>query len=259
MQVPAMVIRDEPGRSPAIDRHGDCGVLDNGIPPAPATTALLEVDAAWRDVPGHRRVACRTDPGARAALTPRRATCARARGFTRLDMVISVTIATLLLLGFHSLAATGRDRSTRTHAWMDVDDELVRLQRQIVEELQGASIVGEDINGNLTIDAGEDGNGNGRLDSDWRVTADSITFNRVLADGKLTLPITYRLSGSDIERIVMTSTTGSRSRALVARGAMAFAIAQNGNTVALTARFQQRTPGGETIERQRTFDVRARN
>ena len=174
-------------------------------------------------------------------------------------MVIGLLIAVLLLLGFKSLAATGQESPKSTDAWTEVDEKLSCLGRQVVEELKSASIVGEDKNGNRLLDAGEDRNGNGRLDSDWRVTAESITFNRVLADGQMTLPITYRLTGTDIERIAMNDTAGSRSRALVVGGAMAFAVAQNGNTVVITARFQERTRAGKTIERQRIFDVTPRN
>ena len=188
-------------------------------------------------------------------MTSRRESHSRTGGFTLLEVVISLTITVLFLtVGLPSLVPTGQDSSTSTKTWTDADDKLVRLGRQMVEELKRASIVGEDLNGNRLLDAGEDGNGNGRLDSDWRVTAESITFNRVLADGQLTLPITYRLVGTDVARIVMTSTAGRRTRALVARGAVAFAIAQHGNSVALSARFEERS-GGKTIERQRTFDV----
>jgi hypothetical protein len=172
-------------------------------------------------------------------------------------MVIGLSVAVLLLLGFKSLVATGTSKST--DAWTDADEKLSLLGRQVVEELKSASIVGEDTNGNRLLDAGEDRNGNGRLDSDWRVTAESITFNRVLPDGQMTLPITYRLTGTDIERIAMNDTAGSRSRALVVGGAMAFAVAQNGNTVVITARFRERTRAGKTIERQRIFDVTPRN
>lgn len=192
-------------------------------------------------------------------MTSRRETHSRTGGFTLLEMVISLTITVLLLVGLKSLAPTEQDGSTSTKTWTDVDDKLVCLGRQMVEELKCASMVGEDLNGNRVLDAGEDRNGNGRLDSDWRVTAESITFNRVLADGQLTLPITYRLVGTDVERIVMTSTAGSRTRALVARGAMAFAVAQNGNTVVLTAQFQESARGGKIIERKRSFDVSPRN
>ena len=173
--------------------------------------------------------------------------------------MIGLAITVLLLLGFKSLVATGQEGSTKSDAWTEVDEKLSRLGRQIVEELKSASIVGEDINGNRLLDVGEDRNGNGRLDSDWRVTAESITFNRVLADGQMTLPITYRLTGTDIVRIAMNDTAGSRSRALVVHGATAFALAQNGNSVALTARFQGRTRAGKTIERQKIFDVTPRN
>jgi len=174
-------------------------------------------------------------------------------------MVISLTITALVLVGLRALLAKEQDSSTPTKTWMDVDDKLVCLGRQMVEELKCASMVGEDLNGNRVLDAGEDRNGNGRLDSDWRVTAESITFNRVLADGQLTLPISYRLVGTDVERVVMTSTAGSRTRALVARGAMAFAVAQNGNTVVLTAQFQERTRDGKIVDRKRSFDVSPRN
>ena len=193
-------------------------------------------------------------------MTSRRETHSHTGGFSLLEVVISLTITVLLLVvGLSSLGPTGQDSSTSTKTWTDVDDMLVCLGRQMVEELKCASIVGEDLNGNRLLDASEDGNGNGRLDSDWRVTPESITFNRVLADGLLTLPITYRLVGTDVERIVMTSTAGSRTRALVTRGAQAFAVAQSGNTVVVTARFQERTRDGKTIERQRSFDVSPTN
>jgi hypothetical protein len=174
--------------------------------------------------------------------------------------VIGLTIATLVLLVLRSLVSPSRDSSPSTDndKWSDVDEKLVRFQRQIVEELKDASVAGEDINGNRQLDAGEDKNGNGRLDSDWRVTAASITFNRVLADGQVTLPITYRQSGTGIERIVMNNTAGSRSRALVAHGVVAFAVAQNGSSVALSALFEATTRGGKTIQRQKIFEVRTR-
>jgi type II secretory pathway component PulJ len=200
------------------------------------------------------------DPAARrSVITTRRETHVRTGGFTLLEIAIGLTIVLLLLLGYRSLVATGGDSSKSTDAWTEVDEKLSLLGRQVVEELKSASIVGEDINGNRMLDAGEDRNGNGRLDSDWRVTAESITFNRVLPDGQMTLPITYRLNGTDIERIAMKDTAGSRSRSLVVAGVTAFAVAQNGNTVILTARFQGRTRDGKTIERHRIFDVTPRN
>lgn len=193
-------------------------------------------------------------------MTSRRETHSRIGGFTLLEVVISLTITVLLLMvGVTSLGPTEQDSTTSTKTWTDADDKLVRLGRQMVEELKCASFLGEDLNGNRLLDAGEDGNGNGRLDSDWRITPNSITFNRVLADGLLTLPITYRLVGTDVERVVMTSTAGTRTRALVALGAQAFAVAQNGNSVVLTARFQDRTRDGKTIARQRSFDLSPRN
>lgn len=183
----------------------------------------------------------------------------RQRGFTLVEMVISLAITALLLLGFGSVISTGRAGSTSANAWMDLDEKLQRLERRIIEEVRWASVVGEDTNTNLVLDEGEDRNGNGRLDSDWRVGPDSITFNRVMADGNPTLPVTYRLSAGAIERVAMVDPAGTLATTIMVRDVLRFDTEQSGASVTVRLRFRSELAGGKAVERQRTFTVRARN
>ena len=44
---------------------------------------------------------------------------------------------------------------------------------------------------------------NGRLERDWDVSPQALTFNRLQPDATFALPVTYRLTGQTVERVTI--------------------------------------------------------
>jgi hypothetical protein len=165
---------------------------------------------------------------------------------------------TLLFALGSTLNVTHRvsDSANRT---MDLSDALRRVLRRITEELRSATRFGEDRNKNKALDSEEDTNGNGRLESDWQVTSTSVTFNRYMPSNVFSLPITYRLTGTNLERVVMQDPSGKTAVTVIARSVSAFEVSDAGGRISILLKITKPTPGGGTLSGERTAIVMPRN
>jgi type II secretory pathway component PulJ len=187
---------------------------------------------------------------------------ARARssgGFSIVELTIAAALLSLLLgVVFSSMQATQKASKTVTRG-MDGSRVVETAMRRITEELRSATFVGEDVNNNDVLDSGEDRNGNGRLDADWAVTANSITFNRCMPGNTFSLPVTYRRVGSTLERVAMQSAGGALITTVLARNVDAFAVTAVNSRITITLRVRIPDAGGKTIDRERTAVITPRN
>ena len=179
-------------------------------------------------------------------------------GMTMVEMVVGALLATILFAAVAATLQSGRDTSTNANAEIDVNERMANVLRDIAEDLRTASRKGEDTNDNGVLDAGEDANGNGRLEDDWAVTATSITFNRVLATRQCSLPITYRRNGSAVERLEPVSPGGAMRGTVIARNVTAFTVTDTGEITVLLALSY---PGtfGTTVDRSQSIAITPRN
>jgi Tfp pilus assembly protein PilW len=184
---------------------------------------------------------------------------ARSHGFTIVEVAVGGAILSTLLFALVSTLLSTQKASSSATRTMDVSEVLRGATRRITEELRSSSRVGEDTNENSTLDAGEDTNGNGRLDSDWQVTSTSVTFNRYMLGSVFSLPITYRLTGTDLERVVMEDPSGTTAVTVIARSVSAFTVTDTGGRVSILLRVARPTPGGGTLQKERTAVIMPRN
>ena len=108
-------------------------------------------------------------------------------------------------------------------------------------------------------DAGEDTNGNGRLDADWNLTATSVTFNRRRPDLSYSLPITFRLTDDKIEHVVQTDPGGASITTAIARRVTEFDISEGTSMVTITLGITIPVSAEDNISRSQSINVTPRN
>jgi type II secretory pathway component PulJ len=180
-------------------------------------------------------------------------------GFSLVELLLAGALVTILLLALTESVQSGQHASRTMNVTVDLTESLRRSVQRLSEELRTATRLGEDANDNAVLDPGEDGNGNGRLDADWAVTTQSLTFNRFLPNGLVSLPITYRLNGSDLERVATIDTTGNTVRAPIDRSLSGYTVADDGQTVTITIAITKVDAGGKTQTGQETVRITPRN
>ena len=164
-----------------------------------------------------------------------------------------------LMIGVGTTLRTTQSSSATAARNMDLAGKMRAVLRRMTEELQSASRLGEDKNENATLDVGEDYNSNSRLESDWQVTSTSVRFNRYMPGNVYSLPITYQLTGTDLERVAMRTAAGAEVVTTVATSVAAFSVAESGFGLRITLRLAKPTPGGGTTELERTTIIAPRN
>ncbi|MEM8885663.1 MAG: hypothetical protein AAGD14_16480 [Planctomycetota bacterium] len=174
--------------------------------------------------------------------TSRRAR-ATTRGFTVLEVSLAVGIlATIVGTTAIGIAADTRVERVLTQGLgpqMTAQDALQRIRA----ELRVASIAGEDVNGNGTLEPEEDLNDDGRLTADWSLADEvadqpSLTFNRrqdkidangeVTALGRVSAPISYRLESNKLVR------TDAGEASVIARNVSSLRFSRSGKLVTIT-------------------------
>lgn len=183
----------------------------------------------------------------------------KCRGITMVEVTVGSAILMTLLLALGSTLLSTQRATDSAHRVMDVSDALRQTMRRITEDLRSGTRVGEDRNKNGTLDSEEDTNGNGRLESDWNVTSTSVTFNRFMPGNAFSLPITYRLTGTNLERVAMQNPSGQTAVAVIARSVSAFEVSDAGERVSILLRITRATPGGGTVEKERVAVIMPRN
>jgi len=178
-------------------------------------------------------------------------------GFTLTELLLYIGLVPILALAGFSLVETGTDARAVGSARMKLGSTTRICLRRIHDELLSASKTAEDKNGNKILDAGEDTNGNGRLDSDW-ATGTTLTFNRRTINSTWSPPVSYRLIDGSLMRSE-TNLDGKTLTAAIARGVTAFNVAESGGelTVSITVRTTARR--GRSLTRSASIRVRLRN
>jgi len=179
-------------------------------------------------------------------------------GFTLLEISISMVLLITILYVINTTLFAGKKASNTTSAVMDFSDKLRIVASRISDDLRAAGRDGEDTDQDGVLSQGEDKNNNGRLDSDWAVTANSITFNRLMADGTYSLPITYRLNNGRLERVTMTKADGTEIVSTVTSGVTNFTVSETLPRVTFQMTISKRVDG-RLVSRSNSFTVIPRN
>ena len=180
----------------------------------------------------------------------------RERGLTVVEVAIGATLTVLMIgLGGRLSLSSMRD-SNGMYVRTSLSTRSAEATNQIVNELQLATIYGEDANGNHVLDNGEDINRNGHLDSDWNLvdggTASALTFNTAQDGWLWSGPISYSVANG-----VLLRTQGSNVRQLC-RGVTSFQLTRTGHVVdvLLTVSGKDRSGATWTETSSRRADVR---
>ena len=158
----------------------------------------------------------------------------RKRGFTFIEVTMAAAIMTVIGGVGLSMMMTGTrvyaEGSKRTNASTRANG----IMERIMAELRMGSIVAEDLNRNNDPDdiAGEDTNGNGRVEDDWSLgdgeTASEITFNAVRGLKNYSEPIRFFFDG---ERVYREFGVTSPDKAVLARDVKALTFTRRGRLV----------------------------
>jgi type II secretory pathway component PulJ len=128
----------------------------------------------------------------------------RRLGLTLIEVVVSAAIGAVALGLGATLTSRAQQDSNSSYIRTRLKISSTESTDLLVRELQLATMVGEDANGNHVLDAGEDTNRNGRLDSDWSLAdggvANAITFNIPVNGWLWSTPITYYVSNGVLMR-----------------------------------------------------------
>jgi len=180
-------------------------------------------------------------------------------GMTLVEVVI-VVLVTPILLGAAFMAMRGSSNAHEQASSMAVVTEKLRTTlRRVSDELRLSSVDAEDVNTNSALDAGEDLNNNGRLESDWAISTSSVTFNRMLPNGTYSLPITYRLNGTNLEREWMTDASGTRMTSVIATSVTSFTVLMAASKITIGITVSVNRPGGVVDTESSSVSVLQRN
>ena len=178
-------------------------------------------------------------------------------GFTIVEVLICSALVVVILGTALSTVSTGRKASKSTMQQIDVEDRVRQVLQSFANEIRWSSRVAEDTNNNNVFDDGEDVNDNNRFEDDWLLTANSVTFN-VRDSSGFSLPITYRLSGDTLEKVVMTSLT-TRVVTALARGVTEFRLTEDKGTIKVEVSITLSSEDGTTATRKQSVSVTPRN
>jgi type II secretory pathway component PulJ len=178
-------------------------------------------------------------------------------GFTLIEVAISASLIVVILGTAISTLAAGRQASKSTMQRIDVEDKLRQVLQTFANEVRWSSRTAEDSNNNNTLDSGEDSNGNNRFEDDWKLTPTSLTFNARHSSG-FALPITYRLVGDTLQKVVMTSPTTTTVTDM-ARGVTRFQVTEDRETVKVEVGITITATDGTTATSTQSVSVTPRN
>ncbi|MEE9127408.1 MAG: prepilin-type N-terminal cleavage/methylation domain-containing protein [Planctomycetota bacterium] len=180
-------------------------------------------------------------------------------GFTLIEVLVASVIMLAILAGIGTTLLTGRQATQQTTTIISLDDTMRTVLRRISEELRSASRSAEDTNGNTALDPGEDTNANLRFENDWSLSANAVTFNRLRSDGTFSLPITYRLNGSTLEYVKMTTAAGAQIVTPIASSVTSFTVVEATSMITITLAISAPSGGGATLSRTESINVTPRN
>jgi len=158
----------------------------------------------------------------------------RGRGFTFLEVTIAAAIMTVVAGVGLSLIMTGQQAYTSSSNQTYASTRANAIMERMLAEIRMASIGGEDMDGDDDPDDidFEDVNDNGRIDDDWTLadgeTAESITFNMMLAGGRVTDLVRFRFDG---DRLWRESGSDPLRKSLIAEDAEAVTFTRQGSRI----------------------------
>lgn len=179
-------------------------------------------------------------------------------GFTLVEMMIYIVLLPVLVFAILSVVGVIRNVPPAESRKIQLQRSVRSTLRRLHDELVSASKTGEDTNHNGQIDAGEDLNGNTRLEADWNIGSSSFTFNRRLRSGNWSLPITYKLEDEQLIRSELLD-TGKTLSAVLVRGVSTFIVSENQNEVTIVLGIQRKQRDGKFAVESETARVVMRN
>jgi hypothetical protein len=185
-----------------------------------------------------------------------RRTFPRQAGLTVVELAVGASLAAVFLGIGARLSMNSMKDSNGMYVRTGLSMRAAETTNAIVRELQLATFTGEDVNWNKALDANEDVNRNGRLDSDWSLSdgaaASAITFNLCTDGWTWSGPVTYSVTNG-----VLMRTEGGESRE-VCRGVTAFQVTRTGHLVDVDLTVTARDRSGQlwTEISSRRADVR---
>lgn len=154
-----------------------------------------------------------------------------ARGFTTLEIILAATLFTLISAAVFGIATTGQQMYISSGNETKSASRAHGLMGRLINDLRGATILGEDLDQNddpADLDT-EDVNGNGQIDDDWSLqdgtTEQWISFNKILGAGTVSEKITIRFDGNRVLREQQGKT------AIIAADVRALTFTRTGNRV----------------------------
>ena len=171
-------------------------------------------------------------------------------GFTLLEVLIASMVMLAILSAIGTTLITGRQASRQASTIISLDETMRTVLRRISEELRSAS---------RTAEGTEDANGNGRLENDWSLSANAVTFNRLQGDGTYALPTTFQLNGSDLEYVKMTTPAGAQIVTPIATSVTDFTLVETTSMITITLGLSAPSGNGTTMTRSESINVTPRN
>jgi len=178
-------------------------------------------------------------------------------GFSLLEVLVYLAILPLIAIAGFSLVDAGNHARTLGSSHMKLNRVIRTSLRRIHDELMPAGKIAEDKNQNDVLDTGEDLNGNGRLDDDWAVTSNSITFNRRTSTN-WSPPISYSVVNKRLIRTQM-DLNGKQTSVPIATGVKSFAVSESNGEVTITLTVQTTPRGSKTLTVSGSIQVELRN
>jgi len=177
----------------------------------------------------------------------------RSRGVSAVELTFAVTIGGVVLFAAGVMTKSAGDASNAAFHRNGLLMRSNRVMDRLMSEIQMSGFTAEDENGNGALDAGEDSNLNGVLDSAWSLpngaSASFITFNRVENRYYWSAPVTYRVQANTLFRTMLGET-----EKLICRDVQDFTVTRAGDkvTVRLTLQDadQRKRAWSEVIERR---------
>lgn len=183
----------------------------------------------------------------------------RESGFTLVEMLIATAVIPIIFAAIYMTMTKVSSLQESAGGAITVTEKMRNALRRIADELRTSSSEGEDSNDNDVLDAGEDLNSNGRLESDWNISASSLTFNRMQPDGTYTLPITYQVKDKQLERILTIDTSGKTQTAILCRSVESFTVLAVSNKITISLMLSYPKKGGLTESLSSSITVLQRN
>ncbi|MEE2887765.1 MAG: prepilin-type N-terminal cleavage/methylation domain-containing protein [Planctomycetota bacterium] len=180
-------------------------------------------------------------------------------GFTLIEMLIASAVIPIIFAAIYMMMARISTLQESAGGAITATEKMRNSLRRIADELRTSSTDGEDVNGNGVLDTGEDLNNNGRLEADWATTTSSVTFNRMQPNGTFTLPISYRVRGKQLERVLTIGSNGETRTAILCRSVESFTILSVSNKITVSLMLSYPKRGGVTETLSSSITVMQRN